>query len=76
MLIHWGHKCCLLCTTCDAILVWDRVPDWFVQRLMWIGLGNINLVDGVVRIIPDATKRSLLFKDIDGIKAVLGKEIS
>ena len=66
----------MLCTTCDAILVRNRVPDWFIQRLMWIGLGNINLVEGVVRIIPDATKRSLLFKDIDGIKAALGKEVS
>lgn len=43
---------------------------------MWIGLRNINRVDGVVRIIPDATKRSLLLKDVDGIEAVLGKEIS
>ena len=52
------------------------MPDWFFQRLKWIGLGDINGIDCVVRIIPNATKRSLLFKDIDSIKAVLREEVS
>lgn len=44
---------------------------------MWIGLKDINgSIDRVVSIIPDATKRSLLFEDIDGIEAILREEVS
>ena len=44
---------------------------------MWIGLRDINgSIDRVVSIIPDATKRSLLFEDIDGIEALLREEVS
>lgn len=52
------------------------MPDWFFQRLKWIGLGDINDIDWVVRIIPDATKRSLLFEDVDGIEAILREQVS
>lgn len=43
---------------------------------MRIGLGNIDCANWVVRIVPDAAKRSLLFKDINSVEAVLGKEVS
>ena len=42
---------------------------------MWISLGNTHRVDRVVRVVPDASKGSLLFKDVNGFKAILGNEV-